>query len=513
MHIHGSYINGKGQTVAVKIVTGGSTSSEIEIGENGVYFTDEPLEITSQVNDTFDVLLTHSASIRLYTDRHIPELYTALCMNAPVNISINGVCVFAGFVEPLSYSQPFVSVADEIEINCVDCLSALQYSNFKNIGAPGVNYNTVKAAAGQATFWSIISDILNPVTTSANITSQTVKVLYDGSKAVNSTSSNRYSILSQLSISELLFLGDDEDDVDTQEDVLKELLKYLNLHIEQDGLTFRIFDWATLKGSGTVTWRDLVASSNVSQTRNTTALSLNNVADDSTSIEIGEVYNRIELTADVTKIENVVDNIFDDDHLTSPYTYNELYKTHVMYDKGAKGVGRATNYLKLAQSAKNRANDYVNIDLDGKATVTEFYVRIMKHDSWRFPMLGDLTTDLVDYFADDTQDALPNWLGKHMGASVFKIGKAEWKPDPDDMSPTSKITFDTLMYVGKDYQLVYSDYEWRAKPVTEQELLASVPLAVYEGSKLGTRISPADDDTRRADTAGEFVEDSQLHTG
>ena len=500
MLIHGTYINGKGQLVEVKIVTAGSTSSEIEIGTGGVYFTDDAVEITSEMNDTFDVILSHSASIKLYTDRHIPELYTALCRNAPVNISIGGSCVFAGFVEPLSYSQPFVSVADELEISCVDCLSALQYSNFKNIGAYGVNYNSVKASAGRATFWSILwTDILQAVSTSANITGQTVRVLYDGTKAVDNTSANHYNIFTKLSISELLFLGDDEDDVDTQEEVLTELLKYLNLHIEQRGLTFRIFDWATMKGIGSVTWRNLLTDTNETQLRSTTALSLENVSDDNTSIEIGEVYNRIELTADVTKIDNVVDNIFDENYLTSPYSYNELYKTHVIYDKGVKGAGRADNYRKLTQSAKNRAMDFFDIDLDGKATVTEFYVRIMKHNSWKFPKLGDRTTDLVDYFCGDgsTQDTILNWLGKHMGACLLKLGKAEWKPDIDDISPTSKISWETLLYVGKDYARVWnaSDITWEAKPVTENELLASCPLAVYEGAKLGTRISPADSDT------------------
>lgn len=499
MHIHGTYINGKGQTVSVKIVTGGSTSSEIEIGDNGVYFTDEPMEITSEMNDTFDVLLPHSATIRLYTDRHIPELYTALCMNSPVNISIDGVCVFAGFVEPLSYSQPFVSVADEIEINCVDCLSALQYSNFKDIGAAGVDYNTVKAAAGKATFWNIITDILQPVYASANISSGTVRVLYDGSKAVDNTSANHYNIFTKLSISELLFLGDDEDDVDTQEDVLTELLRYLNLHIEQRGFDFYIFDWATLKGSGSVTWKNLLTNSNVTQTRSTTALNNNIVSDDNTTIEIGEVFNRVEVTADITKVENVVDGIFDEDHLTSPYNSNDLYKTHVIYDKGKKGVGRADNYRKLCQAARERSMDFFDIDLDGKATVTEYYVRIMKSDNWIFPKLGDQSTDLVDYFcgAGSTPNTILNWLGTHIGACVLKLGKAEWKPDMKDNSPTSKISWETLMYIGKDYQRIYNQNHtsWEPKAVTEEELLASCPIAVYNGNRLGARISPVDDDT------------------
>ena len=82
MLIHGEYINGIGQHVAVSIVTGGDTSDEIEIGVDGVHFSDSPVQITSEVNDTFDVLLTKSATVNLQTDRHIPELYTTSAWTA-----------------------------------------------------------------------------------------------------------------------------------------------------------------------------------------------------------------------------------------------------------------------------------------------------------------------------------------------------------------------------------------------------------------------------------------------
>ena len=64
--MHGSFINKKGDTIAVHIVTGGSTTVEVEIGDgnSGVWFTDDPVEIASEVNDCFDHLLRYSASIR-----------------------------------------------------------------------------------------------------------------------------------------------------------------------------------------------------------------------------------------------------------------------------------------------------------------------------------------------------------------------------------------------------------------------------------------------------------------
>lgn len=45
------------------IVTNGDESEELEIGsgDSGLFFTDDPIEISSEVNDTFDVLLRTSA--------------------------------------------------------------------------------------------------------------------------------------------------------------------------------------------------------------------------------------------------------------------------------------------------------------------------------------------------------------------------------------------------------------------------------------------------------------------
>ena len=494
MLIHGEYINGIGQHVAVRIVTGGDTSDEIEIGVDGVHFSDSPVQITSEVNDTFDVLLTKSATVNLQTDRHIPELYTSLCRNSAVNISVDGVVVFAGFVEPLSYSQPFVSVADDLEVNCIDCLSALQYSNFKDIGAPGVDYDTVKANAGRATFWNILREIVETVAVDSNVSEELIHIYYDGSKAINASNANKFNIFTKVSISELLFLGDDEDDVSTQEEVLTEVLKYFNLHIEQRGLDFYIFDWATIKGTGSVTWRDLIGGTSVTETRTTTALSLQNVASDDASVEIGEVYNRIEVEDEIEKIDNLVDGILDEDLMTSPYTYNQLYLSHVFYDTKKNSL----RFRQLCQATYNRAMDQFDEPTDGKATVYDYYVRIMKHKHWIFPMAGDESVDLVDHFCGENtlQDTILDYVGSHIGACLLKLGTATYTPDPKDNSPVSKVSWETILYVGKPFgEHRDNNNELAPDAIADATLLANAPVAVYHGDKFGASVTPVDDNT------------------
>ena len=102
MYIRGSFVNQKGSTVTVHIVTGADRSETLEIGteSSGLYFTDDPAEITSEVNDTFDHLLRRSATVRLLARNFMPDFFNTSCRNAVVNIYKDEACVFAGFIEP-----------------------------------------------------------------------------------------------------------------------------------------------------------------------------------------------------------------------------------------------------------------------------------------------------------------------------------------------------------------------------------------------------------------------------
>lgn len=154
MYIHGSFLSQQGDTITVYIVTGNDRTQTIEIGTEkaDIYFSEDPAEIENDVNDTFDVLLRNSAKIRLLCGNLIKDLFSTSCRDAVVNIYKNDTCIFAGFIEPQTLSQPYNNRCDELELNCIDALSALQYSKYKNVGALGVIYAFVKAEAAQRSF-------------------------------------------------------------------------------------------------------------------------------------------------------------------------------------------------------------------------------------------------------------------------------------------------------------------------------------------------------------------------
>lgn len=488
MYIHGSFLSQQGDTITVHIVTGNDRTQTIEIGTEkaDVYFSEDPAEIENEVNDTFDVLLRNSAKIRLLCGNLITNLFSTSCRDAVVNIYKNDTCIFAGFIEPQTLSQPYNNRWDELELNCIDALSALQYSKYKNVGALGVIYAFVKAEAAQRSFYDIATEILQGVTEGLDILgNQNIKFWYDGSKAVDAQTANRYQVFRQLSISDLLFMGDDESDVWQQDEVLEELLKYLNLHIVQDGFNFYIFSWESVKATpDKIIWHDIVANSTKTTAQQAITIALANVADCDTTISIGDVYNQLLLTAKVEDIESVIESPLDDDLLVSPYINKQKYLTEYSSDGEGKTAYNAFNAMTHDQKTTY-----------GAGAITDWYVQVMRNKQWTFPMKGNTDIDIVDYFGSEgtNQHALPDWLGQAPGAAIMALGSVKINTANDDNSPTSKVNMTNYLVVSVNGNGIDND-ENKTYP-SVADIQKNIPYAVYTGNKAGGVFSPSDDKT------------------
>lgn len=488
MYIHGSFLSQQSDTITVHIVTGNDRTQTIEIGTEkaDVYFSEDPAEIENEVNDTFDVLLRNSAKIRLLCGNLIKNLFSTSCRDVVVNIYKNDTCIFAGFIEPQTLSQPYNDRWDELELNCIDALSALQYSKYKNVGALGVIYAFVKAEAAQRSFYDIATEILQGVTEGLDILgNQNIKFWYDGSKAVDAQTANRYQVFKQLSISDLLFLGDDESDVWQQDEVLEELLKYLNLHIVQDGFNFYIFSWESVKATpDKIIWHDIVANSTKTTAQQAVTIALANVADCDTTISIGDVYNQLLLTAKVENIESVIESPLDDDLLVSPYINKQKYLTEYSSD----GEGK-TAYNAFYAMTHNQKTTY------GAGAITDWYLQVMRNKQWTFPMKGNTDIDIVDYFGSEgtNQHALPDWLGQAPGAAIMALGSVKMNTANDDNSPTSKVNMTNYLAVSVNGNGIDND-ENKTYP-SVADIQKNIPYAVYTGNKAGGVFSPSDEKT------------------
>ena len=486
MYLHGHFYNQKEERIEVHILTGGDRTKEIVIGEKkegDLSFTDDPVELTSQVNDTFDHLLCQQATVRLLARNFVPDFFCASCRDAVVNIYREGKCLFAGFIEPQSYSQGYNEEFDEIELSCIDALTALQYAKYRDVGSLGVLYDVVKAEAEQRPFLAMVKEILCGVTAALDIVGGNVmRYLYDGSRAVDSVASNRYAIFGQLTVNELLFLGEEEDDVWQQDEVLEEMLKYLNLHIVQNGFTFYLFSWESVKGDEHICWRDLLTDASVTTARQTTDIVTGLVTDTDTTISVGEVYNKIMLTAKVERMESVIESPLDNDLLKSPYCNKQKYMTE--YSCDATNLNKSIDAF-VAMTHGRETN------FDG-GCVTDWYVQMKNNSQWLFPKSG--SGNLMEEYCSEgrNQHALPNWLAKNQGAAIMALGKVEKKTDAKDNSLTPKVEMTNYLVVSVNGNC--DDKEETTYPNADS-LKAGMPRAVYNGSMTGGVFSPTDEGT------------------
>ena len=484
MLFDGNFYNNRGDEIKVVICTKGDNAKRVEIGneKDGIFFTDDPVEITSQANDTFDHLLCYQASVRLLCRNFVPEFFCSSCRDAVVNILRNGECIFVGYVEPQAFSQGYNEDYDEVELTCIDCLSALSYSNYRNVGAAGVLYDALKGKAAQRTFYDIIAEILNDVGEAANyMGGGTFKIMYDGSKALsNGTGDEIYNIFQNISINELLFFGDEEDDMWTQEDVLNEILKYLNLHIVQEGTTFYIFSWESIRKNSYLNLYRIDEGTEKSIEIPTYRVGKDiEVADCDTKISIGETYNELLLTDNVTEVNDVIESPLDDDSLIAAGNFQKYMTEYI-----AEGEGETAYNSMYAMTTGRKETDWQG------ASQVDWFCWPKAVTNWKFYGIeNDSRIDMYEkYPADGTkqQDILNKGLTAGIGACVCAFGKIERKNGGNTSSLVTSVSMDNYLIISTMGRSGYP---------SEKDILASCPVAEYTGNKSGGTFSPVDSDT------------------
>ena len=491
MYIHGEFANKQGQRVKVEIVTGADRTTELEIGteEAGLWFTaDDPVVVEAEVNDTFDVLLPHSCSIRLLSRQFRQEFFSASCRDAVVNVRLGGRLVFAGFIEPMAFSQPYNDALDELELSCIDALSALQYSKYKDVGAAGVLYGDVKAAAKQRTFLDILKEAITGVASGIDLSGAApVRLLFDGSKQLGAGAAE-FSLLSWLAIPELLFLGDTEDDVWGQDEVVEEMLRYLDLHIMQDGADFYIFSWQTQTAYpgtdvGTVVWRDLLGGGDVTMRRANRTIDAALAADCGTKLSVCEVYNQLLLTCDTKGSDSLVESPLSSDSLVDVYPRRQKYMT--TYQSAGEGTTAFSAFRDMLEG-KLTAYD--------AAKKTEWYVQVKDNPNWTFYDYGGGKKDIIEWYTSDGkhQERVPQALGQlGCSAAILSLGSCSVSAGGTDNAPAAPSMSDCLV-VGCRLSSP-SIGEGEAADEIKALLPQFIPLAEYRGSTAGGALSPSDD--------------------
>ena len=174
-----------------------------------------------------------SATVDIITPDYNFDIYSAKAQGTKVELQdAEGVIIWTGYVTPNLYDMGFVEEREEVEIECIDALSTLQY----------IKYNA--DAKQVVTFLDIIRKLLQSCNAyeSFYITNN-IQLTKDGTD----------TILDKLYIAEENFFDTkkdketDEDVAWTMQEVLEEICQYLGVTVVADGADVYFIDYDAIK--------------------------------------------------------------------------------------------------------------------------------------------------------------------------------------------------------------------------------------------------------------------------
>ena len=476
MILRGEFRDLSDELLTVLIKSGGSGEVK-EIGKDGLYFAADPVLIEESIEDITEHVIRKSATINLVVSDYLGDLlFTGAARDIVVNIWKGSECVFAGYVEPATFSQPFNSNVDEFTLNCTDFLSTLQYTSYKNI-VP-LNYRQAVQEAGSTSFMEVLGRIFE--TRGLNLyNNKKPRLLYDQSKGT--AKGKEGTVFEELSISELFIIGKDEDSTWTYENLLKEVLQYLNLHIRQEGLDFYIYDWDTLVQGNTINWLDLQTGEVVGKQPQSIIINPSHYAGSDTSLSTSEVVNQFQLSCSLEGQDTIIESPLSEDSLKSHYKGQQLILTEI----SSLGSGKSANEAFNA-SVKGQPTTYDAL------TETDWYMRSMYNPTWKLRKSEDML-EVDENGTGINQHKVAQYLRDHpLTPALLRLGSVDRKAKATDNSPTSKIDTDNYLVISVGGN--ENDTAEGHKP-SDNDLRDCSPLIEYVGNKSGGVFSPPDENT------------------
>ena len=487
----------------VSLEIGSSPDGLFEENQNfQVYFSSDAVEVTTESpEDTFAPIIKHSATVNLLTKTYIGQYFWS---ESPLDIRVeifrNKEIIFSGFVTQGSYSQSYADCYDELNISCVDYLSVLEYYNYADISH---NYDSYKTSATNVSFQNIFNNLL--IDGLDFHLGQKSSLYYDQSK---DSVLLKNTIFDDIEFSELNFLGDDEDSVDTKEDVLSKILTYLNLHIVQLGKDYLIFDWDFINNvsEGLANYIDLwdrsktFTKSLLTSANYPELIKRFHYSSSSTNLSIADVYNKIQVNCALDSTDDAIVSPFDNEITTKIYPRKYLYQTEIL--SPGKGFGSAKEFLEYVKDGDKSVDD--------DFTVIDYYIQQISNPAWTLygghDVQEDFTVvhqDILKYVPYNSKGEaykayyIPSEFPERFGVTaLYSIGCIQKKQADinSDMSNISPNSLQMSPYIVISVNGNGDNSENGHKP-TDQNLIDAVPIAEYTGNISGGVYSPTDDDT------------------
>lgn len=350
MKYEGRFRTLKDEMIQVVIITNNDASQEKEI-----FFADEsPVMISQSSDGIFSPIKSRSCTIKLVTKAVYFDIYSGSShgTSVAVNNLTKSECLFYGYVTPCQYNQPYL-YNNEIEIEAVDAISTLQ--DFK--------YSYLNGKESSVAIMDIIKKLMEIAGYSGKIYMQ-----YNGNKLKVLQIPTQFEY-----INDDIFFEDDGEASDCYA-VLEEICNFYGISCVPYGNDVFFVDYQVIAyvEDDNLLYTDLKSLVN-STFYITDSITKEDYAGDDQNLEMDEVYNKINIKADVAEVKDEDLGVNPEDDAKSS-TY---YDTRI--DAGERSDGKkwaiASRYFEYIQGTY--AND--------------------NSDNWQTPINCNIIADSVGY--------------------------------------------------------------------------------------------------------------------
>lgn len=280
----------------VDINTGGSQRQELTLSGS---------PFVTQMDQSDEIIYTpakyQTATVGFITPDYNLDIYSPAAQGTKVELYEVGnsdTLMWTGYVTPNLYDQGFSKHIEEVQVECIDALSTLQYFKYST-----ENKSTV-------TFWYIINKLIK------QCNAYTKFYISDNTQL---TQNGNSCIARQLYISESNFFDEKEDgetDQDvawTCQEVLEEICRYLGLTVIADKDSVYFVDYDAIKAGINTYWRYTVDNSSGQKvTVNfSKAITGSDFSATGSTLSLDNVYNKVNVVSDFNTFEDVIPGVFD----------------------------------------------------------------------------------------------------------------------------------------------------------------------------------------------------------
>lgn len=372
--------------------------------ENDVYLGETPVIIATSSAGLFDPIKSRSMTIEVFSQQWFPELYEPASRGTKVKLYTGDVqnqnIFFRGYLTPCRYDQSFTYI-DTIQLEAIDAISSCKDFKWQNTNQ-----------------YEKLFDIIISILKSADYRG---KLYIPQSYTKINTEDITGDVLDKLYASSNNFIDDDEERTPwTEYNVLYEIMNFLGWSMTPYGDDIWCIDYRA-ENQGVTTYSVYDIQTGVEEqsidSQSVMNISLYDMAPGESKVSIDDVYNKIEVSDNLYKVDEIAPDIFDDKYHIS---INEE-KNFPVNEKIWTKVDRANWFAKVFAGKQDREYetgfDYQTIcRLDSKSGWTHRFYK-------RKPVNGVLPE--INTYYDESSNTIFNGISKksHPGQTLYNINK------------------------------------------------------------------------------------------